>query len=600
MGGTEVEPVFVQPGKTILIPRVSRVGYTLAGWYTSLNEGLTLDERWSFTNNAVNNDITLYAKWNINQYTITFDSAGGSMVNAITQDYDSELSAPVSPEREGYTFVGWSPELPEKMPAENLTVVAEWQINAYTITFNSNGGSDVASITQDYNTEVNEPNDPTRLGYSFAGWYRNAQLTQPYIFDRMPAEDQTLYAKWNINQYTITFDTKGGTSIPAITQDFESTLIQPDDPSREGYTFAGWFEDASYQETYIFDTMPAENITIHALWHNTISFESNGGSPVEPITRLAGDEVEELEEPTRIGSTFIGWFIDEALTEEYVFAVMPSLNITLYAKWDVNQYTVTFDAMGGEPMDPVLLDYGSDLSTYIPEKEGYIFARWYEDDTHQTIITHLPAYDVTIYAKWLQPDLVSVGEIGLIYTIPTGLDDSGTATVEGGYLMATTETTYELWYAVRVWAEASGYHFDNLGREGNGGTTGAVPTEENKHKPVTYVSWRDVIVWTNALSEMMRRDPVYRTPAGLIIKDSRDSNASQVDGAIQTDNNGYRLPTSMEWEMAARWRNSGGDGAILVGDRYISNPSGGMVLWRIRRELHKTGRAVVGQSFGVI
>jgi formylglycine-generating enzyme len=166
------------------------------------------------------------------------------------------------------------------------------------------------------------------------------------------------------------------------------------------------------------------------------------------------------------------------------------------------------------------------------------------------------------------PDLISVGEKATAYTIPTGTSDGGTATVEGGYLMATTETTYELWYEVRVWAESNGYHFDNLGREGNDGTTGVTPTEANKHKPVTYVSWRDVIVWTNALSEMTGREPVYRTAEGVIIKDSRDSNASQVDSAIQTGNNGYRLPTSMEWEMAARWRNSSGEGSILVGGRY--------------------------------
>jgi len=165
--------------------------------------------------------------------------------------------------------------------------------------------------------------------------------------------------------------------------------------------------------------------------------------------------------------------------------------------------------------------------------------------------------------------MIQVGEQGITYTIPTGIDDSGTATVEGGYLMATTETTYELWYEVRIWAEASGYHFDNLGREGNDGTIGAAPTEA-KLEPVTTVSWRDVIVWTNALSEMTGLDPVYRTAEGIIIKDARDANASVVDGAIQTDHNGYRLPTSNEWEMAARWKDdtTSTDGSILVSDRY--------------------------------
>jgi formylglycine-generating enzyme len=136
--------------------------------------------------------------------------------------------------------------------------------------------------------------------------------------------------------------------------------------------------------------------------------------------------------------------------------------------------------------------------------------------------------------------------------------------------MATTETTYELWYQVRLWAEANGYFFQNMGREGNDGVIGAVPTS-NKNKPVTTVSWRDVIVWTNALSEMTGLNPVYRMIDDWIVKDSRDSNADQVDSVEQFYyNNGYRLPTSNEWEMAARWKNdtTSTNGSISVGGRY--------------------------------
>jgi len=102
MGGTEVGHVNVEQGQAITIPQVSREGHTLDGWYTSLNEGAILDERWSFTGNTVNNDITLYAKWNTNQYTITFENAEGSNLAPITQDYDSIIS--VTPEKEGHTF----------------------------------------------------------------------------------------------------------------------------------------------------------------------------------------------------------------------------------------------------------------------------------------------------------------------------------------------------------------------------------------------------------------------------------------------------------------------------------------------------------------
>ena len=166
-------------------------------------------------------------------------------------------------------------------------------------------------------------------------------------------------------------------------------------------------------------------------------------------------------------------------------------------------------------------------------------------------------------------EMVRVGERDTDYTIPTGTGDWGTATVTGGYLMATTQTSYALWFEVRTWAEEHGYHFQNQGSEGSRGTAGAAPTENRLH-PVTEVSWRDVIVWLNAFSEMKGFDPVYRDDKNRVIHDSRDANADVVDAAIQTANNGYRLPTSHEWEMAARWKDDteSTDGSILVGGRY--------------------------------
>jgi formylglycine-generating enzyme len=261
---------------------------------------------------------------------------------------------------------------------------------------------------------------------------------------------------------------------------------------------------------------------------------------------------------------------------------MPAYNVTLFAKWLINQYTISFESNGGSAVESITQDFGSEVTEpNEPEKAGYYFSGWFTNEQQTTpyTFTTMPAENVALHAKWLGPNMVQVGELGTTYTIPIEPDDSRTATVEGGYLMATTETTYELWYEVRVWAEANGYFFQNFGLPGSHDSNGdgwwvnypseaPAVNEDNKNQPVTYVSWRDVIVWTNALSEMTGLDPVYRIPEGVIIKDSRDSNASQVDSAIQTENNGYRLPTSMEWEMAARWRNGSGDGAILVDGRH--------------------------------
>ena len=134
-------------------------------------------------------NITITAQWKINQYTITFDTAGGSEIAPITQNYGTAITAPANPTREGYTFMGWDKEIPQTMPAENITITAQWKINQYTITFDTAGGSEVAPITQDYNTQITAPANPTREGYAFNGWDKEIPQT-------MPAENITITAQW--------------------------------------------------------------------------------------------------------------------------------------------------------------------------------------------------------------------------------------------------------------------------------------------------------------------------------------------------------------------------------------------------------------------
>ena len=231
---------------------VTRTGYTFKGWYD--NENLTGSPVTAIGGAEMGNK-EYWAKWEINQYTITFDTNGGSEIAPITQDYGTEITTPDNPTRKGYTFKGWDKEIPETMPAENITVKAQWEINQYTITFDTNGGSEIAPITQDYGTEITAPDNPTRKGYTFKGWDKE-------IPETMPAENMTVKAQWEINQYTITFDTNGGSEIAPITQDYGTEITAPDKPTRKGYTFKGWDKE-------IPETMPAENITITARWKDT-------------------------------------------------------------------------------------------------------------------------------------------------------------------------------------------------------------------------------------------------------------------------------------------------------------------------------------------
>ena len=131
------------------------------------------------------------------------------------------------------------------MPASNTTSWAQWSINSYTVTFNSNGGSAVSNITQNYGTSITKPTDPTRTGYTFGGWYNEASLTNPVTWPFNISSNLTFYAKWNINSYTVTFNSNGGSAVTAITQNYGTSITKPTDPTRTGYTFGGWYSNAA-------------------------------------------------------------------------------------------------------------------------------------------------------------------------------------------------------------------------------------------------------------------------------------------------------------------------------------------------------------------
>lgn len=166
----------------------TKEGYTFIGWYKG-------EEKWNFAD-AVTEAMTLTAKWQLNQYTITFDTAGGSEVAPITQDYGTTITAPAAPTRTGYTFAGWDREIPTAMPAGDMAITARWQVNQYTITFKpENGGEDIV-ITQDYGTAITAPANPTKTGYTFAGWDKTIPST-------MPAGDMTITARWTENRVIV-------------------------------------------------------------------------------------------------------------------------------------------------------------------------------------------------------------------------------------------------------------------------------------------------------------------------------------------------------------------------------------------------------------
>ena len=389
-GGSTIESQTVAYGKTLTPVIPTKSGYTFAGWYLG-------DTKYDFAA-PVTENLTLTAKWTTNTYTITFDTDGGSEIDPITQDYGTAVTAPADPTRIGYTFAGWTPEIPETMPAENLTVKAKWTVNQYTITFDTDGGSDIAPITQDYGTAVTAPADPTRTGYTFAGWI-------PEIPATMPAENLTVKAQWTVNTYTITFDTDGGSAIDPITQDYGTTITAPADPTRTGYTFAGWTPE-------IPATMPAENLTVKAKWtvnQYTITYDLDGGTAEgNPASYTVESGAITLAEPTKPGYTFTGWSgtdLEGADNRSVTIPAGSTGDRSYTAHWQVNTVysTLRFETRGGSALATLALPYGSrvDLTKYVPTREGFAFTGWYTDKELTKRVTSLTLTNSTVvYAGW--------------------------------------------------------------------------------------------------------------------------------------------------------------------------------------------------------
>ena len=166
----------------------TKEGHTFIGWYNGESE-------WDFEA-PVTTGLILTAKWQVNQYTITFKPENGGQDIVIKQDYGTAITAPANPTKTGYTFAGWDKTIPSTMPAGNMTITAQWQVNQYTITFKpENGGEDIV-ITQDYGTAITAPANPTKTGYTFADWDKTIPTT-------MPAGDMTITARWTENRVIV-------------------------------------------------------------------------------------------------------------------------------------------------------------------------------------------------------------------------------------------------------------------------------------------------------------------------------------------------------------------------------------------------------------
>jgi uncharacterized repeat protein (TIGR02543 family) len=373
------------------------------------------------------------------QYTITFDSHGGSAVPSVTADEGTAVPKPNDPTRDGYAFAGWFNAAsggavyawPHTL-TESITVHARWTAIAYAITYELNGGSNDPENPATYTVEspAITLKAPTRDSHTFQGWYDNGGFIGNTVAS-IPAGstgDKTFYARWQEDslpppvQYTITFDSHGGSAVPSVTANEGTAVSKPDDPAWDGYVFTGWFNAASGGAVYAWPHTLIENITAHARWTAiayAITYELNRGSndPENPATYTIESPAITLKAPERNGYTFQGWYDNGGFTGNAITKISTGStgDKTFHAKWTAVSYAITYNLNGGDnhPDNPAAYTIESPVITLKdPARDDFSFQGWYDNGGFTgSPINEIPAGGTgakTFYARWKPPASIEI------------------------------------------------------------------------------------------------------------------------------------------------------------------------------------------------
>jgi len=403
-GSAENPATYTIESEAITLNNPTKTGHTFKGWKLN-GEGDALME--VTIAHGSTGDKAYTATWQINQYTISFNSNGGTEVDAIKQDYASEVTAPDDPTRTGYTFAGWTPAVPETIPAENIELTAQWTINQYTITFNSNGGTEVDAIQQNYASEVTAPANPTREGYTFAGWDAEIPAT-------IPAQNVTINATWTAIVYTLSYNLDGGDVAEANPTNYtiESETFTLNNPTRDGYDFLGWTGtglDAA-TESVVIATGSTGDRSYTATWGKksfTVSI-TGGGVTADNYSPMYGDNVvitiEEDEDRTLNTLTVNGEDVTAYVVDGQYAIHNVTGNVVVVATFNATKEFITLaQGVGTFSCAQDLNFTGSELKAYI--------AAGYNKAESQVLLVRV--YDVPagtgLYLK---------GEADVTYKIP--------------------------------------------------------------------------------------------------------------------------------------------------------------------------------------
>ncbi|GAA0381857.1 InlB B-repeat-containing protein [Bacillus horti] len=403
-------------------------GHTFSGWNTqSDGSGTAYAAESTFPMGS--EDVTLYAKWNLDTYTVEFHVDGGSAVVSQTVVHGGQAVEPSpAPSKAGHTFDGWytSDDIEFDFSEEitgDITLYAKWNPDpvVYTVTFEVDGGSEVPSQTVAHGEPASEPNPaPAKAGHTFGGWYTSDDIE--FDFSEEITEDTTLYAKWNLDpvMYTVTFEVYGGSEVPSQSVAHGEPAIEPNPaPAKEGHTFGGWYTSSDIE--FDFNNEIIEDITLYAKWNPnpvtyTVEFDVDGGSEVTSQSVAHGEMATKPEDPTKENHTFGGWYTSSDIEFDFNNEIIE--DIILYAKWNPNpvMYTVEFDVDGGSFVASQTVAHGETATKPVdPTKVNYTFDGWYTSGNIEFDFSNAITSNTILYAKWTPEQLsdnASLGELG--------------------------------------------------------------------------------------------------------------------------------------------------------------------------------------------
>ena len=336
------------------LPIPNRVGYTFLG-YSKIKDG-EVNYNYNIEDvNAINNT-NIYAKWKINNYSISYNLNGGSLSNPINSyTVEQRVTLPI-PTKKGYTFTGWSnSNTIEKGSIGNKTFTANWKINSYSISYNLNGGS-LSNPINSYTVEqrVTLP-IPTKKGYTFKGW------SNSNVIEKGSTGNKTFTANWQVNSYSISYNLNGGSlSNPINSYTVEQRVTLPI-PTKKGYTFTGWSNSNIIEKGSIGNKSFTANWQVNSY---SISYNLNGGSLSNPINSYTVEQRITLPIPTKKGYTFTGWSNSNTIEKGSVG------NKSFTANWNIKTFTVTY-LVDGNVWQTKRINYGDVIPADRPATDNW-------------------------------------------------------------------------------------------------------------------------------------------------------------------------------------------------------------------------------------